>query len=487
MSLGTAIDKARSLRSKGSAKRVQTILLYTDGEDNGPEEMTLDKILKVFNLRRGENPYQYLKYFTLGVELPPTDKQRLAESKGVTLITNPSGKLAQKLLVQVKPIQLDFGNMKNTDISKREIMLNWPPEANGLSFKVFPEIKSLETLGVIATINPGFLSLTDATQVLALRLANKESLAKKPQANYEGKLIFESPDLLFSPSEIPITLTTEDDPAVIIRSADGEPLNKNFGKLIFDRHKMCDTSWLLELSFNPSAAKKNPTIIVSLEADSSSQPLITNQNIYLSGADGDSINTLSFYTTGSFELDLAVNWKKENPGHYSGKIRVHSLDNSISLQGNGLQPDTAKPGDYLIPFQFDIPSRPFPWLFCSSILVIVIIALVIYKLRPIFPKGAYLVDSTGMTVYLKPKPFHLNLYKVSGSKGDFVLSTIPGEFYIKPLKKGLKLLIKPVPNGIELKDRTGNIIPHEGIILEPDQEFYLAGTPDYKMTYSIQP
>jgi Mg-chelatase subunit ChlD len=60
-SLRTALKRAEELRQGASGPRVQTILLYTDGKDNGPQDLTLEGILQHFKLQRAENEHLYLR------------------------------------------------------------------------------------------------------------------------------------------------------------------------------------------------------------------------------------------------------------------------------------------------------------------------------------------------------------------------------------------------------------------------------------------
>lgn len=91
--LKEVVQKTKQLSESAVVPRKQIILVYTDGLNNGPDDFTLDDLIRLFKLHRGEEDFLLLHYITLGVGLPERDKQKLEATEGVKVNEEPKGEV----------------------------------------------------------------------------------------------------------------------------------------------------------------------------------------------------------------------------------------------------------------------------------------------------------------------------------------------------------------------------------------------------------
>lgn len=104
--LREALELAQSFESP--TQRKQSIMLYTDGLNNGPDDLTLNDIIDRFKLRRGENEFLFLYYNTLGVSLPLSEFDQLEKVDGIYVSEHPTGEVPP-IIPPVVPPELTAG------------------------------------------------------------------------------------------------------------------------------------------------------------------------------------------------------------------------------------------------------------------------------------------------------------------------------------------------------------------------------------------
>ena len=490
-SLKEALKKTEELRSRSSEKRIQLILLYTDGKDTSPKNVTIDDIIEEFNLQRGENENLYMRYITLGVNLDNTTKTKLTSTPGIMVIENKKGELPQSFLVQVRPYKLYFGNFRDRNESVQTIILNFDSKARGKEIVFKPSFRALDREGVAYEIEPEKSGLSKEIQ-LKLKLFNKENLLRLATKEFEGTLEIsgaEGKTLIVNPSKLQIAFSVEPKKIITVLASKGKRLSKDFGKIRIPEGKDLTYSWPLKLEYNDIANEKNAKVEIWIENDKKNPVKLSPQNIFLQ-VEGRRIgNKVTIDKTSNLKMDLIVRNKGLRKGKYSGAIILSPIGEDIEIVGNGIQKVTGKKGAVAIPFKFKLLSPPISkwWIYGPlGILVLIILLFLIAKAQPDFYKSAVLQYGDGDFVPLKKKLFKRK-YLVSGTKGDFIVSTLPSNssFYVKPAARGVRG-IKVIPKvSSTLKDSAGSDISKMGTILQPDDFIQTADENPIKVTYKI--
>lgn len=483
-SLRAALDKAKQLRDMDKSKHNQVILLYTDGADNGPQDLTLDGILEYFKLQRGENEFLYLKYITLGLDLKPYEEEVIKKTEGVELIKNPKGELPKKFIVEVKPYMLNFGNFLEKEENSRNLVLKFDPTIKSKEIKINILFEELDSLGVGYVLIPERTAL-DNTIVLTLKLINRETLLNLPAKIYEGKLSFiGDSDLIITPPEIKVSFTVEPKKTISISAKDGKKLYKDFGKIKFtSKENFYAKEWPFVVTFNDYAIEGQKKLNIQIRNDKNNPQFFTSDLVFFKIEE----NIEGEHTTidKNAEVNLTLNIPKDalKKGIYKGFI-VFSADKDVYLEGEGLEVSQDNPEEYLAKFSFEIIPPPFPWIpFLIGIIVFLAIMLRLFA-NPGFAKGAKLEDSS-IPAKLTPlnKKFAKWTYSVSGSNADFIMGSLPSNYVFKIKPEGK--FIRVIPHEGSLY-KNGEQITSAGVIMGPGDHIEISeGQNSLKIFYKI--
>jgi von Willebrand factor type A domain len=463
-SLRDALKVAKDLRSKdkNGSKHSQMILLYTDGKDNGPQDLTLNGILDHFEVQRGENEFLFIKYITLGVDLEPKEREKLKNAAGVQVIENPKGELPRRFPVEVSPYVLDFGNMREREESTRTIVLKFDPQLKGKELSVRVDIPELSSKGVGYRIIPEKISIDNS---ISLRLAmfNRETLLSLPSKTYEGKLmLMGGDDLLISPQDLTLRCSLEPQKVVSVKPMEGTRLVKDFGMI----RDAVQHPWPLLVTLNKSAKEREVRVEIRVEGVSEKGAAVESDILLLKTDKGETAKKV--IVSSDSQIDLVLNLSKFpiKNGKYSGYV-VFLADEGVKIEGDGLEANPRNPREYLAGFSFEVPSPPFPWIPLTAAIFAVAALAGFIAARPAFYKGAALEDSSNYLLSLKKK-FLKGTYTVSSHKGDFVMPNLPSDvvFFIKPIRSSRNIRIRPAKN-VALRDSAGNDISVAGVTLEP--------------------
>lgn len=113
------LQQLAQLRDGDARQHVQTLLIYTDGLGNGPEDVSLDALLARIDAARSDQPYLFVKYVSLGLDVP--DKGQL-EQHGVVVVEEPTGEVSPLREVRVDPTRLDLGDIGATGLATASIV-----------------------------------------------------------------------------------------------------------------------------------------------------------------------------------------------------------------------------------------------------------------------------------------------------------------------------------------------------------------------------
>ncbi|MCX7972971.1 MAG: VWA domain-containing protein [Candidatus Aminicenantes bacterium] len=458
-SIRSALRKAEELRKKDKLRHTQMILLYTDGKDNGPQDLNLDGILDFFKMQRGENEFLYLKYITLGVELEPEEELKLLRTEGIQLIKNPKGELPKRFPVEIRPYVLDYGNFLDKDENSRTITIQCDDQIRSKEIIIKPMFEQLDNLGVAYTISPD-KSRLDNVVTISFKIFNKETLLTSDQIKFEGKFIIKGDEtLLISPEAINVYFSIEPKKIINIRSKDEQRLSKDFGQIKFDKQGLYKQKWSLSITYNQFALKEKVPLKLMIKGNNNNPSLLTPDIAYFEQEGVEKGQEMAINQSANIDFILNVRKEKVKKGAYQGNI-VFSSDKNVELEGDGLEVNETNELERLANFMFIVPAAPFPWKIFVVPGILLILILVFGLGNPSFYKGAVLEDESGSLVSLKKKAFKRK-YLVAGYSADFVLPNLPStiKFYIKPAARGSRDIKIIVKKGYNLKNSEGIEMP----------------------------
>lgn len=454
-SIRSALKKAQELRQRDNFRHTQVILLYTDGKDNGPQDLDLDGILNYFQMQRGENEFLYLKYITLGVDLEPQEEAKLIRTEGVQLIKNPRGELPKRFPVEIRPYVLDFGNFLDKDENSRTITIQCDDSIRTKEFYIKPIFEELDNLGVAYTVSPEKSRLENVINI-NLKIFNKESLLNLEQKKFSGKFVISGDEtLLISPQIINVYFSIQPKKAINIRAKDEQRLTKDFGKIIFDKNGLSEQKWPLIITYNEYALKEKASLKLTIKGNDNNPSLLEPEFAYFEIEGKGKGQEFSINQSTNVDFVLKIAKGKLKNGFYQGNI-IFSPDKETDLEGDGLEINQLNEQERLAKFSFYIPSAPFPWKLIIPLAGLLIVIIIIGLSNPSFFKGSILEDDAGDLATLKKKAFKRK-YLVAGYGADFVLPNLPNtiKFYIKPAGKGSRYIFIRPKKGFVLKNSDG--------------------------------
>jgi von Willebrand factor type A domain len=103
----TALDALKQMRGDDTRPHVQSLLLYTDGRGNGPNDRPVSTLINRLNVARADQQYLYVKYVALGTDVPGEDQLKQG---GIDVVKVPEGVAPAPVReVGVAPSALDLG------------------------------------------------------------------------------------------------------------------------------------------------------------------------------------------------------------------------------------------------------------------------------------------------------------------------------------------------------------------------------------------
>lgn len=211
-------------------QHIQTMLLFTDGEGNGPRDrddqdrFIVDNLLDAIGLYRQEQPFLFVKYVSLGVEVPDAEEM---ERRGVDVVESVEGvPPVREVRVAIAPDQLAdlepgvaVANLlcpTSGDLGEGiEVVVNDDPAK-------LPADVQLAFRGEGNTLTAGGLPLT-------YTLANTPSSGLGPFTTYV-EVKSADPEVLINPSRLPVTFTVADPtPAITLHVGEFLPETRTRG------------------------------------------------------------------------------------------------------------------------------------------------------------------------------------------------------------------------------------------------------------------
>jgi hypothetical protein len=334
-----------SLMRAADSTRVAALLVFTDGEDNGPEGLTMQQVVDSFALKRQENDFIY--YATLGAALSATDSAALA-TEFSRYDRNETGNVHPIRVVEPQLSLLDFGNLRrqpNAEQSEPFAVRGAGPLPDGARLTARAEFPQLaEHGGAYLRIEPAEFPPGDEVK-LGAQLRNGGHLPE--QEAYYGVIHFESthPQLLVIPGRIRARF------AYLPRAAarlllplgkrklrgDLDPFGAAGGK---DSERQ-----VLRLALDSVAERRGGTFGVRVRQDPGNPTVLPPTAFRVNGQPG--VLHQANAARGNLEFALEVDSGAVEPGRYRGTLLV--ADGSVEFDG---------PRE--VPWEVEVRRRPLP-------------------------------------------------------------------------------------------------------------------------------
>lgn len=450
----TLAEMRRARLARPGRTHVQTILLFTDGREE-VRPMALNGLIAQFRLARGENPFLFLKYVTLGTQADPA----WSSVDGVDVVTNPPGTLQKLLSIRVLPAILDFGSLHSVNQASRVVEIAFDKSLEGADISLTAKSPSVEAAGGLMSVQPATIHLRGSPgpsgsdmmrQSITLGVDNRQSLDQK--ASYSGQLALALSGkglVTFSPPALDVRFTLAAQPTIAVEAVRGS-LNGNIGTL--DPYSNGSTATRsIRAVFNNQAEQSGSFVTVRLAHLTGPD----DGSIQLSGGSAASENEVKL-TPQQPQCALTIRARRgQTAGAYAYNLTFEP--SGAALSGVPLDPKTGL-GTLMV--RFSVPTSPPPlwatvvrWVAWGllAVLVLAVIAFVVMcmitgsspgrlasllvrKLRPSFQDAR--VDVT--------KPY--------GAAGQFELS---GE---------RSMAVGPMRPNLELMPFTLRFEPHVSIV-----------------------
>ena len=198
-------------------QHIQTMLLFTDGEGNGPTDLDenndfiVDNLLDAIDEYKREQPYLFVKYVSLGVPVPDAAEM---EQRGVDVVETVDGvPPVREVRVAIVPDQLDG---LGPGVAAANLLCATSGEVgDGIQVAVNDDPSELPADVQIAFRSEGSI-LTAQGLPLTYTLASTPTSGLGPFTTYV-EVKSADPEVLVNPSRLPVTVTLADPtPAVTL-------------------------------------------------------------------------------------------------------------------------------------------------------------------------------------------------------------------------------------------------------------------------------
>ncbi|MCC6314630.1 MAG: VWA domain-containing protein, partial [Thermomicrobiales bacterium] len=114
-SVSVALSELQALRADDDRPHIQSVLLYTDGIGNGPDDLiggapSVDELLNRLGAYRADQPFLFVKYVALGLEVP--NAEQLEDSGIVKVFEEAPGVVSEVREVRLSIPRADLGTMQ---------------------------------------------------------------------------------------------------------------------------------------------------------------------------------------------------------------------------------------------------------------------------------------------------------------------------------------------------------------------------------------
>ncbi len=361
LSLYDALQKARQLFE--NSKCIESccfhpILLYTDGHDNGPPDVTLEDVLGRFQLLKSDNPYLLIVYYTLGIKEKAEVKEKL-ERSGIQVIEAEKGKVPDLYIIHIRPSNLNFGNIFQKSSVERKIQIFVDPRLNVSKGTLTPQFfaKEFDKLGIVPEIDIiaegkvlKSLPLKNGVYTLRLRLHNVESLPRNQVFRFSGYIAFSFQNhklwnIITNPKRMSVWMVWNPGETFLVEKT--SPISLQFDKKL----KTLKGTLYFQVRRNLLAKKEHASLRIYYTLDHKNNPNELSYDFFsLETTEGVKGKEIRLKESGEVSFNLHIPIYELLPGIYQGKIYL------IPSRGTVEGPDIHVDREPFLPFSFQIPK-----------------------------------------------------------------------------------------------------------------------------------
>lgn len=419
--VGQALAALKQMQGNDPNPHIQSLLLYTDGQGNGPNDRPVSTLVDRLKVARADQPYLYVKYIALGADVP--GEQDL-KNGGVDVVKVPQGMAPSPVReVGIAPATLDLGAVnagQSASAARQLCTTSRVGNASGEKLTVSVDGQNLPN-GVQIKVDPGALTVGATANNLQLTIAAGANVAP---GTYHAQLSVKpatASDVVLAPSTVGLTFevrpgvpptptpspTPSPTPTPTATPTPGVSFGQSF-PLDLGRQRISlkstdggtvTFSGQLNGDFAGGAA-----LAVKLDALDASNPLplqIPN-DVFLRSGDVGSLTDVKLEAgSGSVQIVANVDRAKaralgEGTYVFRGQLRANAGQAAFLPKGAVQQPD----GSVLLPFAFTVevykPFDPVPWLIGAGIGLAGLLVLgLVWSSFPRLPAGSALLTLDG--------------------------------------------------------------------------------------------
>jgi hypothetical protein len=412
--VGTALDALKQMQGSDDNAHIQSLLLYTDGQGNGPNDRPVSTLVDRLKVARSDQQYLYVKYIALGTDVPGEDE---LENGGVDVVKVPQGVAPSPVReVGIAPSTLDLGAVmagQSAGAARQLCTTARVGDASGEKLDVSADTQSLPA-GVQIKVDPGSITVGAAASDVQLTI---EAAADVAPGTYRAQLSVKSnaDDVVLVPGSVSLTFevqpgvppTPTPTPTPTATPTPGVSLGQRFpldlGKqkvnLESDEGGTVSLSGQLNGDFAGGAA-----LTVKLDTLDASNPIplqIPTDVFLRSGEVDDLVDVQLEEGSGSVQVVANVDRAKaralgEGTYVFHGQLLANAGQAAFVPEGAVQQPD----GSVLLPFTFTVdvyePFDPVPWLIGAAIGLAGLFFLgLVWSSFPRLPAGSALLMPDG--------------------------------------------------------------------------------------------
>lgn len=414
-----AVDEAlralKSMQGDDSQSHIQSLLLYTDGQGNGPNDRPVTTLVDRLNVARSDQQYLYVKYIALGTDVP--GEQEL-EDGGVDVVKVPQGVAPSPVReVGIAPAALDAGAVmagQSATAARQICTLPRIGDASGEDLQISVDTQSLPK-GVEIKLDPGSvkigtdpadlqLTITTASDVtpgtyraqLNLKSSNADDLVPVPGSislNFEIQ-----PGPTPTPTATP-TPTPTPTPGVTLSQS--FPLNLGRQRVNVESDDTGPVTLSGDVNGDFAGGAALSVKINGLDA-TNPLPLQIPTDVFLSSGDVDGLAEVQL-EAGSTAVEVVARVDQaqvralgKGTYEFHGQLLANAGQAAFVPEGAVQQPD----GSVLLPFVFTVevyePFDPIPWIIGAAAGLAGLFVLgMIWSSFPRLPAGSALLMPDG--------------------------------------------------------------------------------------------
>jgi hypothetical protein len=204
------LDELDRMAADDDRPHVQTILIYTDGVGNGENDRdgqnqpSVDQMLANLQAHRSDQPFLFVKYVALGVEVPHRD--RLENEGGVEVIEEASGEVTEVREIRVSIPQNNLGVVPPGTVVHNRLCATSGDLSTPVSVAISLDFDAMP-LDLRLNLDSSDVQLGPDGIPLEWSVERSESSLSEGTFEVHVELSTSDPSVILVPASLPVTLT----------------------------------------------------------------------------------------------------------------------------------------------------------------------------------------------------------------------------------------------------------------------------------------